>query len=112
LGVIIGGPYNSGILATGPVPGAWFDYELAPKEILKKVGQIQSVCEAYHARMVDAAFQFPLLHPSVVSVIPGGQGVSEMTSNIQAARAEIPSALWAQLKNDDLMRDDAPIDQN
>lgn len=110
LGVIIGGAYNSGILATGPVPGAWFDYELAPKNILDKVGQIQSVCEQNSSRMVDAAFQFPLLHPSVLSVIPGGQGVSEMTSNIQAAKTEIPSALWAQLKSNGLMHSDAPID--
>jgi D-threo-aldose 1-dehydrogenase len=109
LGVIIGGPYNSGILATGPVPGAWFDYELAPKEILDKVGQIQSNCEMNSSRMVDAAFQFPLLHPSVVSVIPGGQGVSEMASNIKAATADIPSPLWAQLKSEGLMREDAPI---
>ncbi|MFK5977382.1 MAG: aldo/keto reductase [Rhizobiaceae bacterium] len=110
LGVIIGGAYNSGILATGPVPGAWFDYELAPKSILERVGQIQSICEQNSSRMVDAAFQFPLLHPSVVSVIPGGQGVSEMTSNIQAAKTEIPPALWAQLKSNGLMHSDAPID--
>jgi len=112
IGVVIGGPYNSGILATGPIPGAWFDYELAPKEVLNKVGKIQSACEAHQSAMVDAAFQFPLLHPSVVSVIPGGQGTSEMKSNIQAANAEIPSPLWTQLKTDGLMRNDAPIGQN
>ncbi len=110
LGVIIGGPYNSGILATGPVPGAWFDYERAPKEILDKVGRIQSICEQNSSRMVDAAFQFPLLHPSVLSVIPGGQGVMEMESNINAANTDIPSSLWAQLKTNGLMRKDAPIE--
>ena len=110
IGIIIGGPYNSGILATGPKPGAWFDYDLAPQEILDKVGQIQSVCEAHETRMLYAAFQFPLLHPSVLSVIPGGQGVDEMASNIAAVKTEIPGELWSELKAQGLMRDDAPTE--
>ncbi len=109
IGIVIGGAYNSGILATGPVEGAWFDYDIAPGEILERVGEIQAVCGAHNVRMVDAAFQFPLAHPSVVSVIPGGQGVDEMVSNIAAAKAEIPPALWAQLKSEGLMRQDAPV---
>ena len=59
--------------------------------------------------MVDAAFQFPLRHPAVVSVIPGGQGVAEMEANAVAARAEIPAALWAELQAEGLMRMDAPV---
>ncbi len=110
IGIIIGGPYNSGILATGPKPGAWFDYNLATQEILNKVGQIQTVCEAHDIRMLDAAFQFPLLHSSVLSVIPGGQGVDEMASNIAAMKTEIPIELWSELKGQGLMRDDAPTE--
>jgi D-threo-aldose 1-dehydrogenase len=60
--------------------------------------------------VVDAAFQFPLRHPAVVSVIPGGQGVAEMEANLAAAQAEIPSALWADLKAEGLMRPDAPVE--
>jgi D-threo-aldose 1-dehydrogenase len=59
-------------------------------------------------RLVDAAFRFPLLHPAVVSVIPGGQGTAEMAANAQAAGATIPPALWADLKAAGLMRADAP----
>ena len=59
--------------------------------------------------MVDAAFQFPLRHPAVVSVIPGGQAMAEMTSNIQAANAEIPSDIWAELKAEGLMSAEAPV---
>ena len=58
--------------------------------------------------MVDAAFQFPLLHPAHLAVIPGGQGVSEMVGNLQAAQAVIPSDLWDELKAQGLMRADAP----
>jgi len=108
LGIILGGAYNSGILATGPKPGAYYNYDPAPQEILDKVGEIQTQCQQHGVRLVDAAFQFPLLHPSVLTVIPGGQGVSEMQSNLAAAHSEIPSALWADLKSKGLMRADAP----
>lgn len=109
IGIIIGGPYNSGILATGPKPGAFYNYDAAPQDILDKVGRIQAVCERHGTRLVDAAFQFALRHPCTVSVIPGGQGVAEMESNIEAAKAEVPQALWQDLKSEGLMRQDAPI---
>lgn len=109
IGIVIGGPYNSGILATGPVAGAYYNYEIAPAEVLGKVGEIQAICESHGVRLVDAAFQFPLLHPSVVSVIPGGQGVDEMESNLVASRAAVPGAMWAELKARGLMRADAPV---
>lgn len=108
IGIIIGGPYNSGILATGPKPGAYFDYEIAPQHILDKVSKIQDICQAHNVKMLDAAFQFPLSHPSVLSVIPGGQGVNEMATNIAAAHVDIPTALWDDLKASGLMRADAP----
>lgn len=109
IGIITGGPYNSGILATGPKPGAYYNYDPAPQNILDKVARIEAICKAHDTRLVDAAFQFPLRHPSTISVIPGGQGVAEMDSNLVAARAEIPAALWADLKQSGLMRADAPV---
>jgi len=109
IGIVIGGPYNSGILATGPRPGAYYNYDPAPQEILDRVGRIQAICNDHGVRMVDAAYQFPLHHPCTVSVIPGGQGVAEMESNLAAAQAEIPAALWADLKQSGLMRADAPV---
>jgi D-threo-aldose 1-dehydrogenase len=109
IGLMIGGPYNSGVLATGPKPGAFYNYDPAPQEVLDKVARIQAVCDRHGVRMVDAAFQFPLRHPATVSVIPGGQGLAEMGSNLQASRAEIPPALWADLKDEGLMRRDAPV---
>ncbi|MGB5869863.1 MAG: aldo/keto reductase [Albidovulum sp.] len=109
IGIIIGGPYNSGILATGPKPGAFYNYDPAPQAILDRVARIESICKAHGVRMVDAAFQFPLCHPAVLSVIPGGQSVAEMAANLDAASAKIPPALWIALKAEGLMRPDAPI---
>jgi len=108
IGLVMGGAYNSGILATGPRPGAWYDYEPAPQHILDRVAGIEAVCRDHDTRLVDAAFRFPLLHPATLSVIPGGQGVEETTSNLRAAGAEIPAALWRDLKAQGLLRADAP----
>jgi D-threo-aldose 1-dehydrogenase len=109
VGVVIGGPYNSGILATGPRPGAFYNYDPAPQEILDRVARIESVCRAHDVRMVDAAFQFPLHHPAVVSVIPGSQSVAEVEGNLAASRAAIPPGLWSDLKVEGLLREDAPV---
>ena len=109
IGVVIGGPYNSGILATGARPGAFYNYDPAPPEVLARVARIEAVCAAHGVRLVDAAFQFALRHPAVVSVIPGGQGVAEMESNLVAAAAVVPAGLWGDLKAQGLLRADAPV---
>jgi D-threo-aldose 1-dehydrogenase len=110
VGIVVGGPYNSGILATGPRPGAFYNYDPAPPAILDRVARIEAVCTAHGVRLVDAAFQFPLCHPAVVSVIPGGQTVAEVQGNLTAARAKVPPALWADLKAQGLMHPDAPVE--
>jgi aryl-alcohol dehydrogenase-like predicted oxidoreductase len=109
VGIVNGGAYNSGILATGPRPGAFYNYDPAPQDILDKAGAIQAICQKHNVRLVDAAFQFALRHPAVVSVIPGGQSQMEAESNLKAAQAEIPPELWADLKTAGLLRQDAPV---
>jgi D-threo-aldose 1-dehydrogenase len=103
VGVVIGGPYNSGILASGPKPGAHYNYAPAPADILARAARLDAVCKSHGVRLVDAAFRFPLLHPATVSVIPGGQGQSEMASNVEAAGARIPQALWQALAAEGLI---------
>jgi D-threo-aldose 1-dehydrogenase len=108
IGIVLGGPYNSGILATGVKQGAQFNYSNAPQSVIDKVARIEAVCARHGVPMIEAALQFPLFHPSVVSVIPGGQSASEVTSNRKFLDAVIPAALWADLKAEGLMRGDAP----
>ncbi|MDH3715808.1 MAG: aldo/keto reductase [Gammaproteobacteria bacterium] len=108
IGIVIGGPYNSGILASGPRPGAFYNYDPAPEPILEKVRQLEAVCQSHDVSLVEAAFQFPLMHPSVVAVIPGGQSMAQMQSNLGVAEVNVPAALWADLKKQGLMREDAP----
>ncbi|MDQ6435004.1 aldo/keto reductase [Mesorhizobium sp. LHD-90] len=108
IGIVLGGPYNSGILATGAKPGAFYNYSEAPQEILDRVTRIEAVCKRHGVRLIEAALQFPLSHPSVVSVIPGGQRVAEVESNRALVETKVPASLWADLKAENLLRKDAP----
>jgi D-threo-aldose 1-dehydrogenase len=108
VGVVIGGPYNSGILARGPSKTAQFNYSDAPQYVIEKVQKLDQVCRAHNVRLIEAALQFPLLHPAVVSVIPGGQTPAEVAANRAILDIPIPAALWADLKAEGLMRKDAP----
>jgi len=109
--IIIGGPFNSGILAVGAKPGATFDYLPASKEILDKVAKIEKVCADHKVALPAAALQFPLTHPSVCSVIPGSRSTDELKRNLDLFRTPIPKALWSDLKSAGLMRQDAPTPQ-
>lgn len=111
IGIVLGGPYNSGILASGPKPGAFYNYSEAPPAVIENVRQIEEVCTAHDVPLSAAALQFPLLHASVVSVIPGGQSVDEVRNNRANLEVEIPAALWADLKARKLLRADAPTPQ-
>ncbi len=107
--IILGGPYNSGILATGPVEGAKYNYEPASPEILERVRRIEAVCAAHDVRLIEAALQFVMGHPAVRTVIPGAVTASEVETNIDLFSKPIPDALWSDLKSEGLVRADAPV---
>jgi D-threo-aldose 1-dehydrogenase len=106
--LIIGGPYNSGILATGAVRGAKYNYKEAPPEILERVAAIEAVCNHHGVPLRAAALQFPLGHRQVASIIPGARSVDEIDQNLDAFTTPIPADLWAELKQEGLLREDAP----
>jgi D-threo-aldose 1-dehydrogenase len=107
--IIIGGPYNSGILATGAVAGARFNTKLAPEPVLERVRQIEAICARYGVALPAAALQFPLGHPLVVSVIPGAQSVEELQQNLDYLQQTIPASLWADLQREGLIDPAAPL---
>lgn len=108
IGIVLGGPYNSGILATGAVEGAIYNYHPAPPEVMARVAAIGEVCDAHGVSMASAALQFPLAHPAVVSVIPGAVSADEVTRNIATLEARIPDSFWRDLKSGKLLHPDAP----
>jgi D-threo-aldose 1-dehydrogenase len=109
ISIVIGAPYASGILATGPGPAARYRYGIASEDIQNKVRRIQQVCAAHGVNLKAAALQFPLAHPAVVSVIPGGARPEEVTENIAMASAPIPNGFWASLKAEGLIDSHAPV---
>ena len=103
IGIVLGGPYNSGILATGPKKGAFYNYDPAPKHILERVAKIEAICKKHKVKLAEAALRFPLMHPCVVSVIPGAISPKEVALNVKTLNAKIPKALWKDLKAAGLM---------
>ena len=75
---------------------------------MQKVDAIETICQRHGVRLIEAALRFPLLHPCVVSTVPGAQAVDEAKSNAEIIGADISNALWADLKSEGLMREDAP----
>ena len=108
VGFVIGAVFASGILATGAVQGARYAYAPATVGMLAKVARIEAVCGRHGVPIAAAALQFPLGHPSVASVIPGGLSPEHVRQNVAAFRHTIPPALWAELKHEGLLRADAP----
>jgi D-threo-aldose 1-dehydrogenase len=108
VGIVIGGGYNSGILATGAVPGAMYNYVPAGPAILERVARIERLCKRYNVPLAAAALQFPLGHPIVASIIPGAISAAQVEQNLAAFRCAIPPDFWAELKQGKLIRADAP----
>lgn len=109
IGVLLGGVFNSGILATGAVTGAKYNYRDAPPEILEKVARIEHVCAAHGVALPTAALHFALGHPAVASVVLGAQSPQEVERNMAALSNDVPAALWADLKAEHLLDRDAPV---
>jgi D-threo-aldose 1-dehydrogenase len=109
VGIILGGPYNSGILATGAIDGAYYNYEPAPPEILDRVRRIENICAEHGVRLAEAALQFVMGHSAVRTVIPGAVNASQVAANIELFSSDLPAGLWDDLKSAGLVRPDAPV---
>ena len=107
--IVLGSPYNSGILATGVRQGiAHYDYAPAPEAIVARVGAIEAVCARHGVPLAAAALQFPLAHPQVVCVIPGMGSAGQVNDAAALMATAIPDALWHDLRERGLVRPDAP----
>lgn len=108
--IVIGGPFNSGILATGAKSGAaaTFNYEAAPRAVIERVAAIEAICDAHDVPLPAAALQFPLAHPLVASVIPGLDSPARVEQAVTLYNTPVPAALWADMKAKGLLRADAP----
>ena len=108
ISVVIGTPFASGILVTGPGPRARYRYEPASDDIQEKARRIRDVCAAHGVSLATAALSFPLIHPAVVAAIPGAAHPDEARQLLGFCREDVPAALWPALKSRGLIEPDAP----
>lgn len=112
IAIYIGGPFNSGILANPYAPGATFNYDRAPRDLVEKAQRLDAACRRHGVSLKAAAIQFPLGHPAVVSVLSGARSAAELEENVAAFREELPAALWDDLRAEGLLAADVPTPDN
>jgi D-threo-aldose 1-dehydrogenase len=106
--VILGGPYNSGILTGGVKDDTTHDYAQAPRDLIDKARKIEAICKRHGVELGAAAMQFPLFHPALCAVIPGALSIREVRQNVERMSVKIPSELWSELKREKLLDPAAP----
>ncbi|MGW4734458.1 aldo/keto reductase [Streptomyces shenzhenensis] len=107
VGVVIGGVFNSGLLAD-PRPGATFDYTTAPGDLVARALDLKNVCERHGVPLRAAALRFPFGHPAVTSVLVGARSAAEIEDAAALLHHRVPAALWAELKERGLLPTDVP----
>ena len=101
-GVMVGGVYNSGVLAN-PTPESTYDYVKVKPDVLKRALEIKQLLADFHIPLTAAAIQFPLRHPAVTCVVTGSRSVAELTANIADFDLDIPDAVWNALEDSGLV---------
>jgi len=109
MSLLIAAPYNSGILATGAVAGARYNYLPAAPDIIARVQRIAAIAARHGVPLQAAALQFPLGHPAVAAVVPGAINAAEVEHNIALMRQAIPAAFWDELKQEQLLPRHCPV---
>jgi D-threo-aldose 1-dehydrogenase len=108
ISVIIGSPYNTGLLYD-PKPDSTFDFMPAPPEIIERALKLKAVCAKYNVPLPAAAIQFPFAHPAVAQVLTGAKAASEIKDNVRLMRTPIPVELWRELREQGLVHPKAPL---
>ncbi|MEW2167348.1 aldo/keto reductase [Streptomyces sp. NPDC007084] len=105
--VVIGGAFNSGLLAA-PHPGSTYNYAPAPPELLDRALRLKEIAERHGTTLRAAALAFPAAHPAVASVLVGARSADEVRDCARQFAAPVPDAFWRELRAGRLLPDDAP----
>jgi len=109
ISLFLAGVYNSGILASGPRPGAKYNYRDAPPEIVQKAQHLVAICHRHQIPLNVAALQFAMAHPATTALVVGAASAAEVRANIEALQRPLPSELWQDLKTAGLLHQAAPV---
>ena len=109
VGIVVGAPYASGILATGAAhPRPLYNYEPAPSDVIAKAAAFEALCARHSVPLQAAALQFPLRHPQVASVIAGAISSDQLQANLAWMNVPIPGAFWDELRASGLVHPASP----
>lgn len=109
ISVVLGGVYNSGILVTGPTPGAKFNYRDAPEPVMEKTRRLKAITDRHGVPLHVAAQHFARAHPAITGLIIGSVKPSEAADNRAIWDAQIPAAMWADIRAEGLVEPGAPL---
>lgn len=109
IALLLGGVYNTGILATGAVPEARYNYRPATPAILKRVEQLEAICQKYAVPLRAVALQFPAAHPAVASLVLGMESDDEVDDALLALRHPVPPEVWREFQAAGLIDESAPL---
>ena len=102
--VIIGGPYNSGILSRAERRRATYDYKPVPDDLWQRAQKIRAICDEHGVDLRTAALQYPLKYPAIASIIPGMWSRQEVEQNLEFVQRTVPESLWSDLVDANLAR--------
>jgi D-threo-aldose 1-dehydrogenase len=108
IAVVIGGVFNSGVLAD-PAANPSYDYAPASDEQIQRTRRLADVCRRHGVSLRAAAIQFPYGHPAVTSVLLGVSSVAELEEDVRLASVPIPDALWEECRQEGLLADLVPV---
>jgi D-threo-aldose 1-dehydrogenase len=107
IAIVLGGVYNSGILAD-PRPGAMFDYAPAAPALVERAQRLDGVCRRHDVLLKAAALQFAAAHPAVTTLLVGARSPDELDEDLELLHAPLPPELWEDLRRDRLLPEEAP----
>jgi D-threo-aldose 1-dehydrogenase len=110
--ILLGGAFNSGILARGVEGDLKFNYGDAPEHVIARVARLEAVCKVHGVPLAAAALQFPYAHPAVATVLTGARNADELRENVASFDRPIPAELWQALRDKDLLDPGAPVPTN
>lgn len=105
VGIVVGGPFNSGAL----LGGNYFDYAEIPPQVKARIAELTSIAQRHEVSLKAAALQFSTAHPAVAAVIPGSSRPERVAEDIAAMKVEIPGAFWDELLEKKLISAQAPL---
>jgi D-threo-aldose 1-dehydrogenase len=107
--ILLGGAFNSGILARGVEGDLKFNYGDAPPEVIARVARLEAVCKVHGVPLAAAALQFPYAHPAVATVLTGARSAEELRENVASFDKPVPAELWQALRDHGLLDPRAPV---